>query len=74
VRYPKAFEQAEGTVIDEQGRTDREVTVTVGEDRDGNAAVKISLEDDDEKQAIEARLSHEQVTDLRDGLNRLLEA
>jgi hypothetical protein len=73
VRYPKVFEEAEGTALDESGRTDCPVTVTVGEDRDGNAAVKLSVEDDDHKHSVEARLDASQVEDLRDGLTRLLE-
>lgn len=73
MRYPKAVEETDGTVADEHGEADTSVLVFVGEDRDGDAAVKIETESDDHEAAIQATLSQSQVRELRDGLDALLE-
>lgn len=70
MRYPKVFEPATGALIDESGRHDRDVTVTVGEDRDGAPAIKLSVEAEDGP-SIEAQLSEAQLDEIESGIERL---
>jgi len=69
----KVVEQASGAVTDESGPTETDVLVLVGADRGGDPKVKLEAASDDRPDAIEARLSPEQVEELCDGLRRLLD-
>lgn len=70
---PKAVEQASGAVTDEFGRTETDVLVLVGENRNGEPLLTVETATDEFATGIEATLSRTQLEELRDGLTRLLD-